>query len=284
MPTFGNPNLEPERSIQYEMGLQQQFTDDLKIDLTIYYKDVNDLIQTRRVFAGEVAATKEYNVVTNISYSYVKGFTASLLKRRAPDGLFSASLDYTFQVAEGAFDDPLKLAIDSRSGRDTEQEFILLSHDRTHTLNGTVSLRKKDNWSVSAIGSIWNGTPYTPSLPSSVQAVQFDQNSDRRPATVNVDFRLEKFVEIAGAKMSVFMQVENALDLKNERFVYGSTGNSLNSLAESTNPTLFDNLRGRIEADVASGGNNFFPIEFLDNYYKREDWLSKPREIRLGIT
>ena len=59
VPTFGDPNLEPERSIQYEMGLQQQFTDDMKIDLTIYNKDVNNLIQSRRVFAGEVAATKE---------------------------------------------------------------------------------------------------------------------------------------------------------------------------------------------------------------------------------
>lgn len=284
VPTFGNTNLEPERSIQYEMGLQQQFTDDLKMDLTVYYKDVNNLIQTRRVFAGEVAATKEYNVVTNISYAYVKGFTASLLKRRAPDGIFSASLDYTFQIAEGAFDDPLKLAVDSRSGRDTEQEFILLSHDRTHTLNGTVSISERDNWIISFIGSIWNGTPYTPSLPSSVQAVQFDQNSDRRPTNVNVDLRLEKFFKVGDAKMSMFMQVENVLDLKNERFVYGSTGKSLNSLAESTNPTLFDNLRRRIESDVAAGGQNFFPIEFLENYYKREDWLSEPREIRFGLT
>ena len=284
VPTFGDPNLEPERSIQYEMGLQQQFTDDMKIDLTIYYKDVNNLIQSRRVFAGEVAATKEYNVVTNISYAYVKGITASLLKRRSPGGLFSASLDYTFQVAEGAFDDPLKLAVDSRSGRDTEQEFILLSHDRTHTLNGTMSLRKKDSWIISAIGSVWLGTPYTPSLPSSVQTVQFEQNSDRRPTNINIDLRLEKFVKIAGAKMSLFLQIENALDLKNERFVYGSTGNSLNSLAESTNPNLFNDLRRTIENDVMTGGQNFFPLEFLDNYYKREDWLSKPREIRLGLT
>lgn len=280
VPTFGNPNLQPERSIQYEMGLQQQFTDDLKADLTIYYKDVNNLIQSRHVFAGEVAATKEYNVITNISYANVKGFTASLLKRRAPGGLLSASLDYTFQVAEGAYDDPLSLAIDSRTDHDTEQKFVPLFHDRTHTLNATVSLSKRDNWMASIIGTLWNGTPYTPALPSSVQATGFEPNSDRRPTNLNVDLRLEKIFRAGGMRFSVFMQVENALDFKNERFVYSSTGRSLTSLDESTNPTLFNNLERRIRFDQ----QNFFPLRFLEHYYEREDWLSEPREIRMGLT
>ena len=71
IPNFGNANLRPQRSIQYEMGLQQQFTEDIKIDLTVFYKDVNDLIERRRVVAGEVGASREFNVITNISLSLI---------------------------------------------------------------------------------------------------------------------------------------------------------------------------------------------------------------------
>lgn len=279
IPTFGNPNLKPERSIQYEMGLQQQLGENFKADLTVFYKDVSNLIQTRRVFAGEVAATKEFNVVTNISYANVKGFTVALLKRRAPGGVLSASLDYTFQVAEGAFDDPLRLAVDTRSGRDTEQRFVPLDFDRTHTLNGSLSLSKTNNWSMSAIGSVWTGTPYTPSLPSSIQPVRFEDNSARRPMISNIDLKLEKYFKYAGMRWSVFMQIENALDLANERFVFTSTGRSLTALEETTNPTLFNNLRRRVVSDP----NNFFPVRFIDEFYQREDFLSEPREIRWGV-
>ena len=280
VPTFGNANLEPERSIQYEMGLQQQFTENFKADLTVFYKDVNNLVQTRRVYAGEVAATKDYNVVTNISYANVKGFSLSFLKRKSRAGLLSASFDYTFQVAEGAYNDPLRFAVDTRSGRDSEQRFVPLSFDRSHTLNATISLNKANNWIISAIGSIWTGTPYTPALPSTVKDVEFEENSARRPLTTNLDLRLQKFFKVGAFRFSVFMQIENVLDLDNERFVYSSTGRSLTALEESTNPNLFNNLRRRIIRDP----DNYFPASFIDTYYQREDWLSEPREIRIGTT
>ncbi len=280
IPTFGNANLEPERSTQYEMGLQQQFTDDIKMDLTVFYKDVNNLIEDRRIIAGEVAIDKEFNVFTNISYAKVKGFTASFIKRRSPGGLLSSTLDYTFQVGEGAFTDPLDLAVDVRTGRSTPQKLVPLSFDRTHTLNGTFTLSKANNWVASVIASVKTGTPYTPSVPSSIQPVEFEQNSERRPWNTNVDLKIEKFFKLSGARFSVFMHVENLFDIKNEIFLHTSTGSSLTSLEESLNPNRFNNLREEINARP----NNFFPVEFLDNFYQREDWLSEPREVRLGMS
>jgi outer membrane receptor protein involved in Fe transport len=279
-PTFGNPNLKPQRSIQYEMGLQQQFTDDVKMDLTVYYKDVNDLIEERRVVAGEVAISKEFNITTNVSYASVKGFTVALLKRRSSLGFLSGSLDYTFQVAQGAFTDPLDLAIDTRTGRETAQKFVPLDFDRTHILNGVLTFGRTNNWLASVIGRIQSGTPYTPSVPTSLQAVEFEVNSSRRPMLANIDLKLEKFFKAWGARFSVFMQVENALDSKNERFVHLNTGHSLTNLDETRQPTLFNNLRATIAADP----NDFFPVEFLDTFYQREDFLSEPREIRWGMT
>ena len=279
-PSFGNPNLNPERSIQYELGLQQQFTQDVKVDLTVFYKDVNDLIQSRRVIAGEVAVDKEYNVITNISYANVKGFTVAFLKRRSPGGLFSATLDYTFQIGEGAFTDPLRLAVDTRTGRETEQKFVPLGFDRKHTLNGTATLAKPGDWLASVIMRIQQGTPYTPSLPSSIQAVQFEVNSERRPWRTTFDLQIEKFFKFNPARFSIFLQVKNLFDSNNETFVHTNTGRSLTNLNEATNPNRFNNLEEKIIADQS----NFFPVEFLDTFYQREDFLAEPREVRLGMT
>jgi outer membrane receptor protein involved in Fe transport len=280
IPSFGNANLEPERSIQYEMGLQQQFTDNIKMDLTIFYKDVNNLIEDRRVIAGEVAIDKEFNVYTNISYAKVRGFTASILKRRAPRGLFSATLDYTYQVGQGAFTDPLDLAIDTRTGRATAQKLVPLDYDRTHVLNGTISVGKTNNWLVSAIGYVRNGSPYTPSVPSSVQPVEFEVNSARRPWLKNLDLKMEKFFHMKSLQFSIFAQINNLFDLENNIFVHTNTGKSLTNLEESYNPNRFNNLK----ETIGENPDDFFPVEFLDKYYQREDWLSEPREVRLGMS
>ena len=115
---------------------------------------------------------------------------------------------------------------------------------------------------------------------SSVQAVQFDVNSARRPLTSNIDMKLEKFFNVQGTRFSIFMQAENVMDIKNERLIHTSTGRSLTNLNESTQPTLFNNLRETITANP----NDFFPVEFLDDFYQREDFLSPPREIRWGLS
>ncbi|MEJ2634374.1 MAG: TonB-dependent receptor [Calditrichia bacterium] len=279
-PSFGNANLEPERSVQYELGLQQQFTSDIKMDLTAFYKDVNNLIDDRRVIAGEVAVDKEFNVYTNIGYAKIKGFTVAFLKRRSARGLLSASLDYTFQVGMGSYTDPLALAVDTRTGRSTAQKLVPLDFDRTHTIKSTLTLSKANNWSISAIGSLESGTPYTPSVPSSIQPITFDVNSSRRPWIKNLDLKLEKFFHLSNMRFSIFMNVDNVFDTKNELLIHTDTGHSLSSLEEATNPTLFDNLRGTI----ASQPNDFFPVKYLNDFYQREDYLSSPRLIRWGMT
>jgi outer membrane receptor protein involved in Fe transport len=277
-PTYADPNLKPERSIQYEMGLQQQFGEDFKIDLTVYYKDVNDLLQTRRVLAG--ATDRRFNILTNVSYANVRGFSIALLKRRGAGSPFSASLDYTFQIAEGSFSDPLDNFFDAKSGKETEQTFVYLDHDRTHTLNGTFTLGKPNSWNLSALASFWLGTPYTPNLPDQFAVVAFQENSARRPTFFNVDLRVEKFFKFAGLGLSVFTQIENVFDIKNERLIFTDSGRSLYSIYQTLEAGQLETLRQLIRANP-----ELYPPESeLDNYYRRADFLSEPREVRVGFS
>ena len=44
---IGNADLQPERSVSYEIGLQQLLADDIAIDITGYYKDIRNLLGTQ---------------------------------------------------------------------------------------------------------------------------------------------------------------------------------------------------------------------------------------------
>ena len=147
-PRFGNANVNPERSIQYEIGLQQQLTEDFKFDLTGFYKDVRDYIYTQTVFSQNA---RRYSVLTNLSYANVKGITLSFIKRQSPGSLLSATLDYTFQLAEGNRTEPSEdLFFSEAAGKQTETYLVPLNFDRNHIINGTVMLSQPRDWTISS--------------------------------------------------------------------------------------------------------------------------------------
>ncbi|MBU1680873.1 MAG: TonB-dependent receptor [Bacteroidetes bacterium] len=278
-PSFGNANVNMQRSVQYELGLQQQLGDDFKMELTGYYKDVRDYIQTQDVYTS---SGRKFSVLTNLAYSNVRGITLRFEKRRTPADMFYATLDYTFMVAEGNRTEPDEdLFFSEESGKQTETYLVPLSFDRPHVVNATLGLYKPDNWAVGIIANLQAGKPYTPAFPSQLVPITFEQNSGYQPAQWNVNLKFEKFFEFGPFKYSIFIHVENLLDTENELSVYASTGRSLKTVDEAINPNQFNDIKRRINADDPG----LFGIEEIDGYYTdRPDRVNRPREVRLGFT
>ncbi|MEO8168631.1 MAG: TonB-dependent receptor, partial [bacterium] len=158
-PTFGNPEVNPQRSIQYELGLQQGLTDNLKIEVTGYYKDVDNYIATQRIETAR--GDKPYFLLTNLNYANTRGISISLLKRRSPDELLSATIDYTFQIADGNRTEPAaEIFFNEQRGQLSETYLVPFSFDRSHTITSTVTLSQPRDWSVSLLGYVRTGTPY----------------------------------------------------------------------------------------------------------------------------
>lgn len=278
-PTFGNANVNMQKSVQYEVGLQQQLTDNLKIDLTGFYKDVTDYISYQTVYTP---SGRRYSVLSNLAYSNVRGVTLSFLKRREADGMLQASLDYTFQVAEGNRTEPsADLFYSEESGKQTEMYLVPLSFDRQHVVNASVQLIQPKNWTLGVIANLQSGTPYWPVLPSTYVPITFEQNSARKPIQWNVDLKFEKYFEFGPFEYSVFVQVKNLFDTENEASVYSSTGRALYSLDEAANPTKFNDLKNRI----SRGDAGMFDMKEVEGYYSmRPERVSSPREVRLGFS
>ena len=277
--SFGNPNVNPQKSVQYELGLQQGLTEDLKVEISGYYKDVRDYIYSQRVITPR--GDKEYNLLTNLSYANTRGVSISLLKRRSANDMLSATLDYTFQVSEGNRTLPTdEIFFSESAGRLSQTYLVPLNFDRSHTLTSTVMISEPNDWSVSMIGYLRTGTPYTPEFPTNVSPISFTQNSDRQPMQWNVDLKIEKFFTVSGLDMSMFIQVDNLFDTENELYVYANSGRALYNIAQTLQPELLADLHNRI----VRGDAGMVPLNAIDNYYADPGNISTPRLVRVGAS
>ena len=279
-PTFGNPDVNPQKSVQYELGLQQGLTENMKVEITGYYKDVRDYIFTQTVITAR--GDLSYGLLTNLSYANTRGLSISLLKRRASiDDPLQFSLDYTFQVAEGNRTYPSsEIYFNEQAKRQSETYLVAFSFDRSHTITSALSLGKPNDWIVSTIAYVRTGTPYTPEFPANVVPITFIQSSDRQPMQWNVDLKIEKFFTVGPVDFSLFLFVDNVFDVENELTVWVNSGRALYNIEQTLNPTQFADLRNRI----LRGDPGMVPLDAVDNYYAVPGNVSRPRLVRFGVS
>lgn len=260
---MGNANLKPERTVAYEIGLQQALTGTWKVELTVYYKDIKNLL------GQEIINTRDEKVYAryiNRDYGNTKGVVFSLIKQYADD--FAASIDYTYQVARGNASDPNAVFYNNqtRPPIEPEKQVLPLDWDQRHSINGTVILGDPKDWTLSLVGRFVTGQPYTPSNPGSQLARQLE-NSERRPARLSLDLNFAKRFRLAGTPVRVFARAYNLLDALNAKSVYSSTG------------TPFHPYRTLGEAEVVRQNPNFS----IDEIDLRPDYFEAPRRVVVGF-
>ena len=254
--TIGNAELKPQKTTIYEIGLQQQLGEELSLEVTAYFKDIRNLLGTEIL---HTTTGIRYARFINRDYGGVKGLTLAFEKRLT--GGFGATVDYTYQIARGDASDPASAFLDAEAGREPQKQLVPLNWDRTHSLNLTLTTGDAKRWSASLIGRLGSGLPYTPTEQNVRTAVE---NSERKPAYMNIDFFAYRNVLISGLNFNAFIRIHNLLDRKNELDVYSDTGRANYTLTARTSGTIF-------------GVNN------LNDYLNRPNFYSEPRQILWGI-
>jgi hypothetical protein len=210
---LGNPDVGPQRTVAYEFGYKQAVRENLGVDLTLFYKDIRDLLGVEFISTYSAA---EYPRFTNVDFGSVVGFTLAVDQR--PIGPFSAALDYTWQSALGNSSDARETATRAENGQDPRPRQVPFDWDQRHTLNLTLTLADPKSYVTSAVVRVVSGQPYTPEA-SGILSTGPEENSGRKPGAVVVDFRGERRLQWAGLKGSAFGRVFNAFDT---RFFNGS--------------------------------------------------------------
>jgi outer membrane receptor for Fe3+-dicitrate len=230
-PIFGQPNLDAQRTISYEVGLAHQFSRNIALHLTAFYKDVTGYVGThyyefRDDYTNQYTA---YTLYVNEDYANIKGFEANLDIR--PTRYFSGGLTYTYQIAKGS----ASSETEQYPGTQESTKLYYLDFDKTHVFNATATIRiPQDEGPVLFNSKILGNTDYSfilrassgyPYTPTGRDIGFVDRNSLRQPATYSLDLELGKSFNITNQfSMRIFAQIRNLTNHRNIVWVYSDTG------------------------------------------------------------
>lgn len=260
---FGNPDLKPERSIKYELGLQQEVFTGFAVDLTVFYEDKRDYVSSGPLNLTSIPSVR-YGTWVNRDYANIKGVTVALNQRVS--GNISLGFDYTFSQAEDSNSDPSAEFFAALSRSDTTgaalAKFLTPANwDRTHVFNSSL-FYSGNNWGFNVLQRFSSGLPYTPGtdIPRRVGLSASGDvltNSVRMPFVFTLDLSAYKTFRIAGNDLRLNINIYNLLDRRNVNFVYNDSGVPTGPLRP---PTTFD-----------------------PGFFENPTAYSEPRRVQLGI-
>ncbi|MSP64468.1 MAG: TonB-dependent receptor [Ignavibacteria bacterium] len=262
---FGNPDLNPQRTVMYEIGLQQQLSDEMSMDVTGFYRDIRDWVTSGP--AIEVQAGTGYSMYINKDYANVRGIALSLNKRLS--NFYTFNFSYTFQVAEGVNSSPDEEYFAQVGNSDPAKQLTSLDWDQTHTANFSLGLEDagQGGFMILRYGS---GLPYTPVIITQLRQGQSTsnnliKNSRRRPDNFTTDLRLYKNIKYSGFNFNLFCKVTNLFDRRNELDVFGDTGRANKTLQTSN-----------ISQDPSANNT-------IAEWFNFPTMYSEPREVQIGF-
>lgn len=288
-----NPDLKPERTVDYEVGFQQKLSNSSALKMSAYYKEMRDMIQFRTIFP--VPLVSSYQTYDNVDFGTVKGFSFQYDLRRT--GNISLLANYTLQFADGT-------GSDANSARSISDRGVLrtlspLSFDERHRIVASLDYRydsgakytgpqiagvdvfAKAGINLQTIAV--SGRPYTRNLtPTELDGEQIAGaiSGARKPWNYTLNLRIDKDFTIAkNYNMNVYLRVSNLLDTRNTIAVYPVTGSADDSgfLASSRGLDKLSDIAGtkrQVESYLAS-----YQWRILNpNFY------SLPRRIFVGAS
>lgn len=246
-PPANNPDLKPEKTIDFEVGFKQKITNSSAITLSAYYKELRDMIQSRKYLFVPGVPGNNYDSYGNQDFGTVKGFSFSYDLRRTANLEMTAA--YTLQFADGTGSDA-----DSQGGlnsRGNVRYLSPLSFDERHRLSANIDYRYgvgsqyngprwfgKDvfsNSGVSLQANAASGRPYTHEQKAEIfgsQGVGGAINGARLPWNFTLDMRIDKSFRLLSETAqhqlyaNVYLRVENLFDARNIIGVYKASGSA----------------------------------------------------------
>jgi hypothetical protein len=202
---FGNPNIEPQKALMYEMGYEAVIADNYYLDISAYYRDIYN--QTGVTYVPAVPSP--YMLYSVTEYGNVRGVEVSARGQLVEN--VSAEVNYTLQKAVGTASEPganysaFTGAVDPYTGEPSSAPLTEypLNYDQTHTINASLrlhwgndqgptigGLRLLENTDVTVTGIFSTGLPYTRETEKGQPLTEF--NSQRLPSQFATEAHIER--------------------------------------------------------------------------------------------
>lgn len=206
----GNPNLTAEQAYQYSAGIEQQIINGLKIDLTGFYHDLDNLVSGREnqlsFYSGPPPAGPfDTDPYANDGTGRTFGVESMLnIDFKNTTGFVSATLSRSDRVKR------------------PDAERTLFPYDQPLVLNGLVSQKLPKRWRIGTRVRYGSGNPYTPVVNRIYNhdrrefiPVYGERDSDRLPPFFSLDLRIDKDYVYKKWTLTTYLDIQNATYSKN---------------------------------------------------------------------
>ena len=286
---FGNPNLRPELTTAYEVGFAHQVGDNVRLDVTAYYKDVKDLVEITTI----PSSPNQFASYRNRDFASIKGVDVGFKMR--PINHISADVSYSLAYAEGTGSVSNTQSNIAWYAAQTPKMTAPLAFDQRHKLalgveyalgkgEGPVlgGVRLLENFGFNVLYSVASGTPYTPTKvfnEVTLAAISTQPagpiNSRYGPWTGDLDVKATRSFQLMGFNVEAYAWVLNLLDAHNAINVYGSTG-----AASSTGWLFTEDGQSYLATAAAAGKDGEGMYQLAQN---NPNFYSNPRLVRFGL-
>jgi len=258
---IGDPELSVPYTIAYEAGISRRFGRSSELDLSLYYKDVYNLIDT--TYIQDTCTGLNYIGYKNNRQANIRGLELSYELEPLEKG-FTLKGNYSLQVAKyttsatiianyyiyGGGTDPgcADFFLDPRYinecflNWDQRHKFVLnmgwdFDHDFGPRILGT---RPLADLSISLFNIAYSGFPY-----SILEKI----NTERMPWTFNTDLKMVKTIPLSKTKVSIELEILNLFNRRNATGVFPQTG-----LTDAYGtPLNYDDFAGKMVLDSLPG-------------------------------
>lgn len=287
---FGNPNLKPERTTAYEVGVARQFGDNVRVDLTTYYKDVKDLVEIATIpsFPNNFASYR------NRDFATIKGLDIGFTMR--PTNHIGTSVNYSLSFAQGTGSVSNSQRNIAWTADEPPKQTAPLDFDQRHKFSANIdwrlgkgegpvwgnAFRPFENAGINVLFNVASGTPYTPTtvfnevtLAAVATQPSGPLNSRNGPWTVNLDLKAERRLDVGRFGVEAYVWVLNVLDARNPVTVYSSSGSPA-----TTNWLGTQDGQGYLQTASANDVDGELLYRIAEN---DPTLLSNPRLVRFGL-
>ena len=233
---FGNPNLNPKTTVQYEIGVKHRFSEDQILELKAYWKDMFDYETSQTIQPSNPKyAHLSFNMYFNADYARARGIEL-ILKSRLLKNWF-ADINFNYSIVTGKSSSPLDNLL-VQAGQLSEKPLgeNYMSWDRPINFFTNLSYNHPSGYGISLRLEYMSGRRYTRSIVDEIIEVDGRKyyegpREDNQPyaqvskvPSKNVDLKLFKKFQLARYGFKVYMDFENLFNERIPRRINPFTG------------------------------------------------------------
>ncbi|HAW09235.1 MAG TPA: hypothetical protein DCW42_08770 [Bacteroidetes bacterium] len=244
---IGNPNMESQRTNEYQVSFNQQIGDNMSMGVTTYYKDMYNQLGLTYV----PSIPTPYYQYSVAEFGNSRGVEVEFRKNPSNDHI-ALVLNYTLSYVNGTAPDPSSNYMVSYDPYSDRLAFPLAPFpqpwDIRHYLKGYLTfvwgdnegpsifkIQPLENAQINFTGTYRSGYPYTKTDRNGTPIGE--TNAERQPSYWNIDSRISKelylrdiFGKGAGnSSIEIFIDIYNILNIRSVTRVFSATGDPIDN-------------------------------------------------------